>query len=113
MDEIDCRSSILPAKQGDAAAFSAQIDGNSCRFWHGCGINSVRIQHNDGSARPAPAGNKRLAAQRLVPERILKENIALAERGAKTAGNDCEASGLARSSQAVRLMEIPARGCRI
>ena len=36
----------------------------------------------------------------LVPERILKENIALAERGAKTAADDGEASGLARSSQA-------------
>ena len=37
----------------------------------------------------------------------------LAEHGAKTAADDGEASGLARNSEAVWLMGIPARGCQI
>jgi hypothetical protein len=92
MDEIDRRSSILPAKQRDTAAFSAQVDGNSCSFRHWHSINSVRIQRQNDSSIPAQKGIKWLAVQPRVPEPILNENTAPGEWGAKAAGDDGEAS---------------------
>ncbi len=34
VNDFDLRLSVDPAEQGDAAAFCAEVDGNSCGFLH-------------------------------------------------------------------------------
>jgi hypothetical protein len=35
MDEFDGRLAVYEAEQGNAAAFCAQVNGNSCLIFHG------------------------------------------------------------------------------